>query len=268
ASAVPIIIKSLTQAQALKIARRYGPDALLYLLQIQNRRREGKAWQEQEEACQQMKDALPRLLKDIQAREIGVVPGAFNSTPTFIEYFQTAALGTVSLALLDLANSIRKVGASLEAIRSELAISNVARVQGWDNGGFGAYVHRFVQNEMAAVGGIPGDADHEHHFFYLWHPDSDWYPAFERRQTSEPLGPAFGGYHHDLATICLRMRSDRKALIATTDHGHAAVFHLIIPAYYPLVIDRPVTFAHELLPLVITGARHRSTDFVWFALRQ
>ncbi|KAK2035948.1 hypothetical protein LZ31DRAFT_281429 [Colletotrichum somersetense] len=79
ASAVPNIIRSLTQEQALKITRRYGPDALLNLLQILNRRRKGKAWKKQEEAFQQMKDALPRLLEDIQAREIGSSRG--RSTP-------------------------------------------------------------------------------------------------------------------------------------------------------------------------------------------
>jgi hypothetical protein len=57
------------------------------------------------------------------------------------------------LALLDLASAIKRVDASLDAIRSELAIANVAKVQGWDHGGFGAYVHRFVQNEMATVDG-------------------------------------------------------------------------------------------------------------------
>ncbi|KAH7186424.1 hypothetical protein DER44DRAFT_189631 [Fusarium oxysporum] len=78
-------------------------------------------------------------------------------------------------------------------------------------------------------------------------------------------GPAFGGYHHDLATICLRMRADRQALIATTDYGRAAVLHLVIPAYYPLVMDHPVAFADELLLFVVTGGRHRGTGLVWSA---
>ncbi|EWY79510.1 hypothetical protein FOYG_17347 [Fusarium oxysporum NRRL 32931] len=118
-------------------------------------------------------------------------------------------------------------------MRSELEIANVARVQGWGHGGFGAYVHGFVQNEMAAVDGAQ---DGQHHFC-----------------AEDPLGPAFGGYHHDLATICIRMRADREALVATTDYGRAAVFHLVIPAYYPLVMDHPIAFADELLPLVVIG---------------
>jgi hypothetical protein len=258
-------IASLTRERALVLTGQYGLPAVLWLYQLLNRRREGRAWRQQERTFQEMQDALPQLLNGIQAREIRVVPNEFNSTPAFLAYFQAAALGSISLVLLDVASAIRRVGASLDAIRSELEIANVARVQGWGHGRFGAYVHRFVQNEMAAV---DGTQDGQHHFFYVWHPDSDWYPAFEGRQAEDPLGPAFGGYHHDLATICLRMRADREALIATTDYGRAAVFHLVILAYYPLVMDHPIAFADELLPLVITGGRHRGADLVWFAIRR
>ncbi|KAH7480923.1 hypothetical protein FOMA001_g8722 [Fusarium oxysporum f. sp. matthiolae] len=106
----------------------------------------------------------------------------------------------------------------------------------------------------------------ESHFFYVWNPDSDWYPDFEGRQGEDPLGPNFGGYHHDLATICVRMRADRRALIATTEDNNNVVFHLIIPTYYPIVVDTPIIFATELFPLTIIGSRHRGTDLVWFNL--
>ncbi|EWZ29099.1 uncharacterized protein FOBCDRAFT_228176 [Fusarium oxysporum Fo47] len=260
---VPVsIARSLNYKQALQLARQLGP-AVIGLTQLWNQWRDGKASRQQEQTYQEIRDALPQLLNSIQAREIRVVPNAFNSTPAFLAYFEAAALGSITLVLLDVASAIRRVGASLDAIRSELEIANIARVQGWGHGGFGAYVHRFAQNEMAAV---DGTQDGQHHFFYVWHPDSDWYPAFEERQAENPLGPAFGGYHHDLATICLRMRADREALIATTDYGRAAMFHLVIPAYYPLVMDHPIAFADELLPLVITGGRHRGTDLVWLAV--
>ncbi|EXL39074.1 hypothetical protein FOCG_18304 [Fusarium oxysporum f. sp. radicis-lycopersici 26381] len=262
--AVPRTITSLPYQQALILARQLGP-LVLGLSQLLTQRGERRASRQQEQTYQEVRDALPQLLSGIQAREIRVVPNAFNSTPAFLAYFEAAALGSISLVLLDVASAIRRVGASLDAIRSELEIANVARVQGWGHGGFGTYVHRFVQNEMAAV---DGTQDGQHHFFYAWHPDSDCYPAFEGRQAEDPLGPAFGGYHHDLATICLRMRADREALIATTDYGRAAVFHLVIPAYYPLVMDHPIAFADELLPLIVTGGRHRGTDLVWFTLGQ
>ncbi|KAM6488121.1 hypothetical protein HDV62DRAFT_13555 [Trichoderma sp. SZMC 28011] len=253
-----IIIRSLTKAQALKIIKDYALPALLLLQQAFNQHQDGKASKQKEQAYEELK----KRLQDVQQREITVIPGAFNSTPTFVETFQAAALGAIPLVLLSGVKAIERVGASLDGIRSELAISNVSKIQGWGDGGFGAYVHSFVQNEMTVVHGA-GD---EHRFFYVWHPDTDWHPRFEERQREEPLGASFGGYHNDLATICMRMRADREALIKTTEYGRAAIFHLIIPAYYPLVIDHPIAFSRGLLPLIVTGGRHRGTDFVWFNL--
>ncbi|CAG1972699.1 unnamed protein product [Fusarium graminearum] len=204
----------------------------------------------------------------IERKEIRVVPDAFNSTPNFIGYFQTAAIGAIPLAILDVGQAIRRVGASLESIRAELAIANVSTVQGWDGGGFGSYVHRFVRNEMSAFDDDEVDKEGKHHYFYVWHPDTDWHTAFEEKQAEQPLGPSFGGHDHDLSTICLRMRADREGLKATTEHGLTAVLHLVIPAYQPLVVDTKFMFAEELFPLIVTGARHRGTDLVWLALRQ
>lgn len=254
-----------TRRSAEKFIKSLGPTAAAALREIHEhsiKRQEGKAWKQHELAAKEVRDAIPEFLKVIQPREIGIVPQAFNSTPTFVHYFQTAAMGAIPLALLDVSAAIKRVGRSLEGIRDELRISNVARVQGWGVDGFGGHVHRFVRNEMEK-----GRADGRHHFFYVWHPDDDWHPAFERRQRAAPLGPAFGGYHHDLPTICLRMRADREALVATTANGQAAVLHLLIPAYYPLVIDQPIAFADGLLPLVITAQHQRNADLVWFDLR-
>ena len=100
----------------------------LGLSQLLTQRGERRASRQQEQTYQEVRDALPQLLNGIQAREIRVVPNAFNSTPTFLAYFEAAALGSISLVLLDVASAIRRVGASLDAIRSELEIANVARV--------------------------------------------------------------------------------------------------------------------------------------------
>ena len=113
---------------------------------------------------------------------------------------------------------------------------------------------------------VAANRQQQHHYFYVWNPDTDWYPTFEERQRERPLGPNFGGYHTDLDTICLRMSSDRATLIRTTSYGHDAIFHLLIPAYGPIVISHPITFHGALFPLIITGQTHRSVNFVWFDL--
>ncbi|KKP02472.1 hypothetical protein THAR02_05427 [Trichoderma harzianum] len=256
-AAIPFIIRSLTKAQALellkKYGKKYGPQAVLLLQQAYNQYQEAKTSKQKEQTLEKFNQLADKFLQDVQPREILVIPGAFNSTPTFVETFQAAALGTIPLVLLSGVKAIERVGASLDGIRSELAISNVSKIQGWGDGGFGAYVHRFVQNEMTVVYGT-GD---KHRFFYVWHPDTDWHPRFEERQREEPLGASFGGYHIDLATICMKMRADREALIRTTEYGRAAVFHLIIcqkrdARLHRHRVRRPIS--NTLPPSVITSS--------------
>ncbi|KAF4502762.1 hypothetical protein FAGAP_987 [Fusarium agapanthi] len=257
------LISTIGAGQLAGLILTHGLPAVSSLIAIPTQLKERKAAAQKEMTYKEMQEAVPKLLQIIEQKEIRLVTNAFNSTPTFISSFQAAATVAVPLILLDIAQSIKRIGASLDGIKDELAILNIARVQGWAENGFGTYVHRFVRNEMAPV---EGRTKGESHFFYVWNPDTDWYPDFERIQRQDPLGPNFGGYHHDLATICVRMRADRQALLATTEDNSNVVFHLIIPTYYPIVIDTPIVFAAELFPLTITGSRHRGTDLVWFNL--
>ncbi|KAF5535765.1 hypothetical protein FMEXI_10671 [Fusarium mexicanum] len=257
------LISTISAGQLARLLLTHGISAVSSLVAIPTQLKERKAAVQKEMTYKEMQEAVPKLLEIIEKKEIRLVTNAFNSTPTFISSFQAAATVAVPIILLDIAQSIKRIGASLDGIKDELAISNIARVQGWADDGFGTYVHCFVRNEMAPVEGAKKE---ESHFFYVWNPDTDWYPAFERRQGEDPLGPNFGGYHHDLATICVRMRADRQALIETTGDNSNVTFHLIIPTYYPIVIDTPIAFAAELFPLTITGSRHRGTDLVWFSL--
>ncbi|CEF75874.1 unnamed protein product [Fusarium graminearum] len=268
AAVVPMFIGSLS-AEAIRILiQEHGYDASQWIFNAYVQWKTGQAATQHTRTMEDVQHFTSDLKNIIERKEIRVVPDAFNSTPNFIGYFQTAALGAIPLAILDVGQAIRRVGASLESIRSELAIANVSTVQGWDGGGFGSYVHRFVRNEMSAFDDNGVDKGGNYQYFYVWHPDTDWYTAFEERQAEQPLGPSFGGYHHDLVTICLRMRADREALKATTEHGITAVLHLVIPAYQPLVVDTEFKFAEELFPLIVTGARHRGIDLVWLALDQ
>ncbi|KAK6720791.1 hypothetical protein SNK05_003886 [Fusarium graminearum] len=268
AAVVPMFIGSLS-AEAIRILiQEHGYDASQWIFNAYVQWKTGQAATQHTRTMEDVQHFTSDLKNIIERKEIRVVPDAFNSTPNFIGYFQTAALGAIPLAILDVGQAIRRVGASLESIRSELAIANVSTVQGWDGGGFGSYVHRFVRNEMSAFDDNGVDKGGNYHYFYVWHPDTDWYTAFEERQAEQPLGPSFGGYHHDLVTICLRMRADREALKATTEHGITAVLHFVIPAYQPLVVDTEFKFAEELFPLIVTGARHRGIDLVWLALDQ
>ncbi|KUJ09084.1 uncharacterized protein LY89DRAFT_788490 [Mollisia scopiformis] len=264
-------INSLSKMEAFVLLKKYGPEALLKAVSknyvglaqtisgVFTDHNARQTFEEQRKVYEAINKAIPELLKLIESKEIRVVQNAFNSTPAFVSVFQSTALIAIGLAILDLKNAINRVGSALEGIRSELTLGNVEKIQGWGEGDFGWHVHRFVQDEMAAF----SDPE-EHHFFYVWNPDPDWYPRFEEQNLSTPLGPNFGGYHTDLPTLCLRMSVDRTTLANTTTYGRDAVFHLLCPAFQPVVIEQKIVFHDTLFPLVITGQQHRGFKFVWF----
>lgn len=91
------------------------------------------------------------------------------------------------------------------------------------------------------------------HFLYVWNPDTDWYQDFEHRQRKEALGLNFGGYSNGLGTICLWMGKNRHVLKETASQETEAMFHLLIPEYYPIVIEKLIIFHQSLFTLVITA---------------
>ncbi|KAI1013541.1 hypothetical protein LB503_001444 [Fusarium chuoi] len=167
------VISTIGAGQIAGLLLTHGLPAISSLAAISTELKKGKAAAQKEMTYKEMEKAIPKVLELIEQKEIRLVTNAFNSTPQFIAYFQAAAAGAVPLILLDVAQSIKRIGASLDGIKDELAISNIAKVQGWADDGFGTYVHRFVQNEMAPA---EGRTDGESHFFYVWNPDTDWYP--------------------------------------------------------------------------------------------
>ncbi|KLO88910.1 uncharacterized protein LW93_12326 [Fusarium fujikuroi] len=150
------IAKSLSKKSIIRLVLSWGPQAIMGLQAMFTQHKEGKAAVQKEMTYKEIQEAIPKLLEIIEQKEIRLVPNAFNSHPEFIACFQASAIAAVPLILLDLTQSIRRIGASLDEIKSELAISNIARVQGWADDGFGTYVHRFVQNQKAPLGGIQG----------------------------------------------------------------------------------------------------------------
>ncbi|KAI9041898.1 uncharacterized protein KD926_006444 [Aspergillus affinis] len=263
-----LIIASLTREAAAGLIQRHGSEAVIAALRAWVQYNSGRSSNlGHEEAMKQAKNAIPSFLNNIESNDLRVIPGAFNSSPEFIAMFQAEALVAIPVALLEVKQAIDRVGSSLQGIQRELTITNMAKIQGWEQEGFGAHVYRFVEYEMLQVAKARAESgDQRRHYFYVWNQDTDWYPVFEAKNRAFPLGSEFGGCHHELDAICMRMRADRRTLIQTTSHGHTAQFHLLVPTHEPYVLDHPVIFHESLLPLTITGQRHRSVDLVWFNL--
>ncbi|OJJ03960.1 hypothetical protein ASPVEDRAFT_43424 [Aspergillus versicolor CBS 583.65] len=263
-----LIIASITKEVATTLIQRHGSQAVIAGLRAWTQHSSGRSSNlGHEEAMKQAKNAIPSFLSSIESNSLHVIPGAFNSSPEFIAMFQAEALVAIPVALLAVKQAIDRVGSSLQGIQHELTITNMAKIQGWEQEGFGAHVYRFVEYEMLQVANARAkSSDQRQHYFYVWNRDTDWYPVFEAKNRAFPLGSGFGGYHHELDAICMRMRADRRTLIQTTSHGRTAQFHLLVPTHQPYVLDHPVIFHESLFPLTITGQRHRSVDLVWFNL--
>ncbi|EWZ36714.1 hypothetical protein FOZG_10680 [Fusarium oxysporum Fo47] len=80
-------------------------------------RKEGKAAAQKEMTYKEIQEAIPKLLEIIEQKDIRLVTNTFNSTPEFIAYFQAAAIGPVPVILLDVAQSIKRIGTSIDAIK-------------------------------------------------------------------------------------------------------------------------------------------------------
>ena len=286
----PFFIRSLHQDQAVHYAGREAADDLppslrkaLDAQQVSSGRKtttkDGTFNYVELEAQEQIPDdfkaGLPKALDDVKQKDIRIVPGAFNSTPHFISYFQRAACvlkDVETSGTLDIDVAVRRFKMKPESdtgIPSPWPAVQEKKKQGWETSGLGTSIQRFVKEEMAAVQEYAYIEDEKDmaenypsvdHYFYVWHPGFVWYSEFERCQRRDPLGPAFGAYCSDLSTVCLRMRTDREALIAASDRGRDAVLHLLIPAYYPLIMRNVIAFSEDLLPMVIKADKLEGFD--------
>ena len=99
-------------------------------------------------------------------------------------------------------------------------------------------------------------------YFFLYHPDTDWNPEFFDYAKKHDLPESFLGMSESLDALCTWMIFLRHNL----KHGRRARFHLLVPAYQPLVISEPLIIPRDLFPLTVTGHIHNSTPYVWFRL--
>ncbi|EXJ53514.1 uncharacterized protein A1O5_13290 [Cladophialophora psammophila CBS 110553] len=102
------------------------------------------------------------------------------------------------------------------------------------------------------------------HLYFVYHPDTDWHPRFAALTADEELADSFMGLCEDLDFLCLWMQYLRVRFKFSSEWGSRPIFHLLMPAYRPQVIEEPITFAQSLQPLHIHGLIHNK--FPWVAL--
>ncbi|KKZ66810.1 hypothetical protein EMCG_07499 [[Emmonsia] crescens] len=124
---------------------------------------------------------------------------------------------------------------------------------------FAKQVHKVIMHQTSLLheDGIP-------HFYFLYHPDTDWHGYFFDIVSQKPLPRNLLGVSENLDALCLWMIFLRQYL--DRDDNRKVRFHLIIPAYRPMFIKDPLIFPNKLFPLTVQGLKHDSKEYVWFNL--
>ncbi|PGG96912.1 hypothetical protein GX51_07604 [Blastomyces parvus] len=124
---------------------------------------------------------------------------------------------------------------------------------------FAKQVYKVIRHQTSLLheDGVP-------HFYFLYHPDTDWHGYFFDIVSRNPLPPNLLGVSENLDALCLWMIFLRQHL--DRDDRKRARFHLIIPAYRPMLIKDPLIFPDKLFPLTVQGLKHDSKEYVWFNL--
>ncbi|KAL3482662.1 hypothetical protein BJX62DRAFT_245676 [Aspergillus germanicus] len=117
---------------------------------------------------------------------------------------------------------------ALNAIADHLEDGNAITVSGSAGPyGFAQHVYRFIKGKILDI----DEAERDKHRFFVFHPDTIWYPAFGELVRKNPLPPQFVDKGQRLENMCLFMREVRTKLNeGDPEHGKDVTFHLLMPS--------------------------------------
>ncbi|KAF2470000.1 uncharacterized protein BDR25DRAFT_262551 [Lindgomyces ingoldianus] len=144
------------------------------------------------------------------------------------------------------AEMLGRVGDVLDAQTGLMAAEKFAQ-QVWD----------FVSQRVHETAKVPG----ERHFFFVYHPDTNWYPALYKLQRKEGQIDRYMGMSEQLDLLCHWMKHVRQ-FMGRYSGRKRVVLHLLMPAYRRIYIRDKLTFPEELCPLEIEGHIYNSAPFV------
>ncbi|KAE8138193.1 hypothetical protein BDV38DRAFT_244826 [Aspergillus pseudotamarii] len=125
----------------------------------------------------------------------------------------------------------------------------------------------FAENIYVMLKSKIEKSDPELDWFFVYHPDTDWTYHFEEKlRTKGLLGRNFIGIVHDLDALVAFMSSVRDVYATRHPRRRPPFFHLVIPAYEPIIIPTPLLIPEKLHPFRIEGDIHRGTYLVWMNL--
>ncbi|CAI4214361.1 unnamed protein product [Parascedosporium putredinis] len=134
---------------------------------------------------------------------------------------------------------------------------------------FPQYVYDMISERVTQTSLDPN----QDHWFFVYHPDNDWYPGFYRIMHDKPIGPAFCGYTNQIDTafvfmLAARRRIEKKERRAQKEGRpiRPTKLHLLIPAYQPILILEALQIPEEIGDFVMEGRINSNREFVWLSL--
>ncbi|KAH6607026.1 hypothetical protein Trco_003339 [Trichoderma cornu-damae] len=212
----------------------------------------------------QMADGLNKFIPAMQVMGQSVCDSA-----RIFAYFSmiatTVRIGVNIVQTYQGIQALQLIAAKLQDISVSLAAQTALMAQKE----FPDYVHSMIRERLTQTS---DDASLEH-WFFLWHPDDDWYPKFFHLLEEKPLGSRFCGYTNQIDSVFVFMIAARRRITEmeykARRRGHSVRptrLHLLIPAYQPILIAEALKIPEEVGDFVMEGRINSNREFVWLNL--
>ncbi|KAI3333441.1 hypothetical protein F4824DRAFT_242439 [Ustulina deusta] len=198
-----------------------------------------------------------------------VMVKSFADSAKIFTYFSSIATAAGIGANIILAYQGIQVLQLLEHHLKDMATSLAAQTALIAQQDFPRYVHDMIRERIIQTS-LDSDCNH---WFFVYHPDNDWYPGFFRIVQSEPIGPEFCGYTNQIDTAFAfmlaaraRIRKNERQAFKKGRTINPTKLHLLIPAYQSLLILEALKIPEEIGDFVMEGRIHSNREFVWLNL--
>jgi hypothetical protein len=268
-----------TKAKALKTAGKLGGKVFPIARTVQAAdgfSKVGEVIDRANKVANNIHDLLPQVHKLADrinqfVPSIQVMGRSFCDSVKIISYFNVSATSVGIAANVVLTyqgvQALELIAAKLQDISVSLAAQTALRAQQV----FPEYVYEMVRERLDQT----SDDRARDHWFFVYHPDNDWYPKFYHCLEKKPLGPSFCGYTNQIDTafvfmLAARQRIQEKAEKARKQGRTArpVKLHLLIPAYQPILIAEALRIPEEIGDFVMEGRINSNKEFVWLNLPQ
>ncbi|KAK1454393.1 hypothetical protein CCUS01_10511 [Colletotrichum cuscutae] len=230
--------------------------------QIQTQGRMGKTVVN---AAGEIKEAINGLSVIKSTPEVQMMCDSCCSISRATKYFERLAEKFGPVAGLYLiyqgVQALEMIGTNLKDIASTLGAQTALKA----HKDFSRYVYQMLQER---IGQTAHDLDRDH-WFFVYHPDNDWYPDFYERIQRKPISPRFIAHTHQLDAVFILMLAARMLLRRRANSGQDQgnrtrniAFHLLIPAYRPMFLAEPVKIPEDIGDFVIEGRIHHGDKLV------